>query len=138
MIYVNKIEKRIEFEIKTGYNLDLLTPVTMKLLGSTKSKMTKKENGENVSNFEITELLFVQYIINNNYQRNSRVLYTYIPNESFGQLLDISPKNFILLKTFNSLFSYMEVWLTDQNSNPLEIEDKINITLVFNSTTENS
>ena len=138
MIYVNKIEKRIEFEIKTGYNLDLLTPVTMKLLGSTKSKMTKKENGENVSNFEITELLFVQYIINNNYQRNSRVLYTYIPNESFGQLLDISPKNFILSKTFNSLFSYMEVWLTDQNSNPLEIEDKINITLVFNSTTENS
>ena len=138
MIYVNKIEKRIEFEIKTGYNLDLLTPVTMKLLGSTKSKITKKENGENVSNFEITELLFVQYIINNNYQRNSRVLYTYIPNESFGQLLDISPKNFIFLKTFNSLFSYMEVWLTDQNSNPLEIEDKINITLVFNSTTENS
>ena len=111
MIYVNKIEKRIEFEIKTGYNLDLLTSVTMKLLGSTKSKMTKKENGENVSNFEITELLFVQYIINN---------------------------NFIFLKTFNSLFSYMEVQLTDQNSNPLEIEDKINITLVFNSTTENS
>ena len=110
----------------------------MKLLGSTKSKMTKKENGENISNFEITELLFVQYIINNNYQRNSRVLYTYIPNESFGQLLDISPKNFIFLKTFNSLFSYMEVWLTDQNSNPLEIEDKINITLVFNSTTETS
>ena len=138
MIYVNKIEKRIEFEIKTGYNLELLTPVTMKLLGSTKSKMTKKENGENISNFEITELLFVQYIINNNYQRNSRVLYTYIPNESFGQLLDISPKNFIFLKTFNSLFSYMEVWLTDQNSNPLEIEDKINITLVFNSTTETS
>ena len=138
MIYVNKIEKRIEFEIKTGYNLELLTPVTMKLLGSTKSKMTKKENGENISNFEITELLFVQYIINNNYQRNSRVLYTYIPNESFGQLLHISPKNFILLKTFNSLFSYMQVWLTDQNSNPLEIEDKINITLVFNSTTETS
>ena len=138
MIYVNKIEKRIEFEIKTGYNLELLTPVTMKLLGSTKSKMTKKENGENISNFEITELLFVQYIINNNYQRNSRVLYTYIPNESFGQLLHISPKNFIFLKTFNSLFSYMQVWLTDQNSNPLEIEDKINITLVFNSTTETS
>ena len=74
----------------------------MKLLGSTKSKMTKKENGEKISNFEITELLFVQYIINNNYQRNSRVLYTYIPNESFGQLLDISPKRFIFLKTFNS------------------------------------
>ena len=74
----------------------------MKLLGSTKSKITKNENGKNISNFEITELLFVQYIINNNYQRNSRVLYTYIPNESFGQLLDISPKRFIFLKTFNS------------------------------------
>ena len=74
----------------------------MKLLGSTKSKITKNENGKNISNFEITELLFVQYIINSNYQRNSRVLYTYIPNESFGQLLDISPKRFIFLKTFNS------------------------------------
>ena len=59
-------------------------------------------------------------------------MHTFIPNKSFGKLLDISPKNFIFLKTFDSKFSYSEVWFTDQNSKPLEIEDKINITLVFN------
>ena len=59
-------------------------------------------------------------------------MYKFVSNKSFGQLLDISPKNFIFLKTFDSEFSYIEVWFTDQNSNPLEIEDKINITLVIN------
>ena len=59
-------------------------------------------------------------------------LYTFVLNKSFSQLLDISPGNFIFLKTFDSKFSYIEVWFTDQNSNPLEIEDKINITVVIN------
>ena len=78
-------------------------------------------------------VVLVHYnIANNNYQRNSRVLYTFVPDKCFGQLLDISPKNFIFLKTFDSEFSYIEVWLTDQNFNPLEIEDKISITLVIN------
>ena len=60
------------------------------------------------------------------------MLYTFVPNKSFGQLLDISPENFIFLKTFDSEFSYIEEWVTDQNSNPLDIEDKINIILVIN------
>ena len=60
------------------------------------------------------------------------MLYTFVPNKSFGQLLDISPENFIFLKTFDSEFSYIEEWVTDQNSNPLEIEHKINIILVIN------
>ena len=82
---------------------------------------------------EVTEVLLRHCnIVNNNYQRNSRVLYTFIPNISFRQLLDISTKNFIFLKIFNSEFSYIEVWFTDQSSNALEIEDKINITLVIN------
>ena len=63
----------------------------------------------------------------------SRILYTFVPNKSFGQLLDISPKNFIFSKIFNSEFSYIELWLFDQNSKPLEIEEEINITLVINS-----
>ena len=105
----------------------------MKLLASTKSKITKDENGENVPHLEITEVVLMHYnIVNNDYQQDSRVLYTFVPNKSFGQLLDISPKNFIFLKTFDSEFSYIEVWFTDQNSKPLEIEDKINITLVIN------
>ena len=105
----------------------------MKLFGSTKSKITKDKNGENVPYLEITEIVLIHCnIVNNDYQQDSRVLYTFVPNKSFGQLLDISPKNFIFLKTFNSEFSYIEVWFTDQNSKPLEIEDKINITLVIN------
>ena len=105
----------------------------MKLLGSTKSKITQNENGENVPNLEITEAVLVPCnTVNNNYQRNSRVLYTFVPNKSFGQLLSILPKHFIFLKTFDSEFSYIEVWFADQSSNPLEIEDKINITLVIN------
>ena len=82
---------------------------------------------------EITEIVLVHCnIVNNNYQQDSRALYTFVPNKSFGQLLDISPKNFIFLKTFDSEFSYIEVWFTDQNYKPLEIEDKIHITLVIN------
>ena len=133
MIYVNKIEDKITFKIKTGYYLELLTPETMKLLGSTKSKITKDENGENVPHLEITEVVLIYCnIVNNDYQQNSRVLYTFISNISFGQSLDISPKHFIFSKTFDSEFSYIELWFTDQNSKLLEIEDKINITLVIN------
>ena len=82
---------------------------------------------------EINELVLVHCnILNNDYELDSRVLYTFVPNKSFSQLLDISPKNFIFLKTFKSEFSYIEVWFTDQNSKPLEIADKINISLVIN------
>ena len=82
---------------------------------------------------EITEVVLVHCnIVNNNYQHNSRVLYAFVPNKLFGQLLDISPNNFISLKTFNSEFLYIEVWFTDQNSKPLVIEDKVNITLIIN------
>ena len=69
--------------------------------------------------------------MNNDYQQYSRVLYTFVPNKSFGQLLDISPNNFIFLKTFDSEFLYIELWFADQISKPLEIEDKINISLVI-------
>ena len=130
-IYIKKIKNRITFKIKTGYYLDFVTPEIKKLLGRT--KITKDENGETVPRLEITEVVLIHCnIVNNDYQQDSRVLYTFVPNKSFGQLLDISPKNFIFLKTFNSEFSYIEVWFTDQNSKPLEIEDKINITLVIN------
>ena len=105
----------------------------MKLLRSTKSKINKDENSENVPRLEITEVVLINCnIVNNNYQQDSRVLYAFVPNKSFGRLLNISPKNFIFLKTFNSKFSYIEVWFTDQNSKPIEIENKINITLVIN------
>ena len=103
-IYVNKIENKIRFKIKTRYYTEPLTPETVKLLGSTKSKITKNENGENVPHYsDITKVVFTHYnIANNNYQQSSRVLCTFAPNKSFGQLLDISTKNCIVLKTFDS------------------------------------
>ena len=113
-MFIHKIENRITFKIKTGYFLELLTSETMKLLGSTKSKITKDENGENVPHLEITEVILVHCdIVNNDYQQDSRVLYTYVQNNSFGQLLKISPTNCIILKTFNSEFQAIEVSFTD-------------------------
>ena len=76
-IYVNKIENRVTFKIKNGYSLELLTPETMKLLGSTENKITKDKNGENVPHLEITEVVLVHCnIANNDYQQDSRALYT--------------------------------------------------------------
>ena len=129
-IDINEIENRITFKIKTGYYLELCK--TMKLLGTTKIKITKDENVANVPHLEITEVVLIhRNIFNNDYQQDSRILYKFVPNKSFGQLLDISHKNFIFLKTFNSEFSYIDVWFTDQSSKSLEIENKINITLVI-------
>ena len=105
----------------------------MKLLGDTKDKIVKDENGENVPHLEIIDIVIVQCnIANKDYQEDSRVLYKFVSNKSSRQLLDISPKNIMFLETFDSEFSDTGVWFTDQNSKPLEIEDKINYTLVIN------
>ena len=103
----------------------------MKVLGSTKNKTTKDKNGENVSHLEITEVVLVHCdIVNNDYQQDSRVLYTFVPNKPFGSLLEISPTNHIFLKTFNSEYNEIKVWFTDQNSQPLETEDRLKLTMV--------
>ena len=107
-IYVNKIKNRIIFKIKTGYLLELLTPEAVKLLWSTKIKINKDKRGENVPHVEITGVVLIRCnIVNNDYQQDSRVFYTFVPNKLFGQLLD-------------------------RNSKLLEKEDEINITLVIN------
>ena len=104
-IYVNKIENRITFKIKNRYYLELLTPETMKLLASTKSKITKDKNGANVVHLEIVELVLLYCnLVNIDYQEDSRILYTFVPNKPFGSLLEILPINHIFLKTFNSEF----------------------------------
>ena len=101
----------------------------MKLLGSTKNnnkiinKITKDTKSENLFHSEITEVVLVPCnIVNTDYKQDSRVLYIFIPDKSFGQLLDISPKNVIFLKSFNSEFAYIEVWSTDQNSKLQDIK----------------
>ena len=102
----------------------------MKLLGSTKNKIT--ERVKNVPHLEITEVILVHCNnIDNDQQEDSRVFYTFAPNKKFDQLLEISPTNFIFLKTFDSEFSYIEVWFTYPNSKLLEIEDRINLTLAI-------
>ena len=94
----------------------------MKLLGSTKNKISKDKNGENVPHLEISEVVLVHLnVVNNDYQQDSRVLYTLVSNKSFGSLLEISPTNHIFLKTFNSEYDEIIVWFADQNSQPLEI-----------------
>ena len=121
----------VTFKIKNGYYLQVLTPETMKLLGSTEKKITKDKNGENVPHLEIVELVLIHCnFVNNNYQQNCRILYIFIPNKPFGSLLEISPPNHVFLKTFNSEFQEDKVWFTNQNSRPLEVEDKVNLTLI--------
>ena len=131
-IYVNRIENRITFKIKSGHYLELLTSETMKLLGSAESKLTKDKNGENVLHLEVVELVLVHCnLVNNDYQQDSRILYAFVPNKTFGSLLEISPTNHVSLKTFNSEFQGIMIWFTDQTSAPLELEDKINVTLII-------
>ena len=108
--YVNKVENRITFKIKNGYYLELLTPETMKLLGSTESKITKDQNGENVLHLEITEVMLIHCnIVNNDYQQGSRILYTFVSNKPFTSLIEVSPPNHIFLKTLNSEFQEIKV-----------------------------
>ena len=124
-IYVNKIKSMITLKIKTLYYLKLLA---VKLIGSTKNKIIKNEKGENIPLSEIIEVVIVYCIVFNNYYiQNSLVLYICIFNKSFDQLLDIWPKTFGFLKTFNSEFPCIEVWFTDQNSKSLAKENKIDI-----------
>ena len=108
IIYVNKIENIIKSREKTGYYLELLMPKTIKLFGSAKVKITKDKSGKNMPYLEFTEVVLVYFnIVNNNYQKDARVLYIFAHNKPIGQLLDMSPKKFIFSKTFDSEFSYI-------------------------------
>ena len=104
----------------------------MKLLGSTEDRITGDKNDENVPKLEIIEVVLIHCnIVSNGYQQDSRVLCSFFPNKPFGTLLEISQTKHIFLKTFNSEFNEIIVWFTDQNSQPLETEDRINLTMVI-------
>ena len=131
-IYPNKIKNKIVFKIKTGYELESLSPETMKLLGSTKKDVDKDKDGEDVPKLESVEVVLVHCnLVNNSYQQASKVLFTFVPNKQFGQLITISPYLLTMLKTTNTEFQSIQVWFTDQNNRPLEIEDSRNITLII-------
>ena len=88
----------------------------MKLLGSTKDIIDSDKNSENVTRLENVVLVHCN-LVNNSYQQASRVLFTFVPNKQYGQLISISPNSLIFLKTMNTEFSEIEIWFNDQNNN---------------------
>ena len=104
----------------------------MKLLGSAKKDVDKDKDGEDVPKLESVEVVLVHCnLVNNSYQQASKVLFTFVPNKQFGQLITIEPHVLTMLKTTNTEFQSIQVWFTDQNNRPLEIEDSLNITLII-------
>ena len=132
LIYVNETNNRIVFKIKSGYKLELLSKETMKLLGSSVDIIDSEKNSELVPKLESVDLVLVHCnLVNNSYQQASKVLFTFVPNKKYGQLITVSPEMLIMLKAVNIEFSFIEIWFTDQNNGPLEIEDSINISLII-------
>ena len=101
-IYPNKIKSRIVFKIKTCYKLELSTPETMKLLGSAKKYVDKDKNSENVPKLESVEVVLVHCnLVKNGYQHISKVLFSFVPNEQLGQLINLSPNSLTIVNTVN-------------------------------------
>ena len=131
-IYGNKMKNSIVFKIKTGCKFELLSLETMRLLGSSKKDVDQDKGGETVPKLASIEVVLVHCnLVNNNYQQASKVLFTFVPNKHFGQLINISRHSLVMLNTTNTEFSFIEVSFTDQNSKKLEIEDNVNITLII-------
>ena len=111
----------------------------MRLLGKSEQVFAKDKSGENVPKLEMVDIVLMHCnVVNNNYQQASIVLFTFVPDKQFEHLFTISAHSLTMLKTTNADFSFIEVWFTDQNNRPLEIEESVNITLiveikVFNS-----
>ena len=102
-IYTNKIKNIIVFKIKTGYKLELLTPETMRLLGSTKKDVDGDQNSESVPKLESVEVALVHCnLVKNDYQHTSKFLFSFIPNKQFGQLINISPHFLTMMNTVNT------------------------------------
>ena len=131
LIYVNEINNRIVFKIKSGCKLELLSKETMKLLRSSTDTIDGDKNSELVPKLESVDLVLVHCnLVNSSYQQSSKVLFMFVPVKKYGQLITVSPETLIMLKTINTEFSFIEIWFTDQDNRPLEIEDSVNISLI--------
>ena len=103
----------------------------MRLLRSSTDTIDGNKNGELVPKLESVDLVLVHCnLVNNSYQQASKVLFTFVPNKKYGQLITVSPETLIILKTVHTEFSFIEIWFTDQDNRPLEIEDSVNISLI--------
>ena len=104
----------------------------MKLLESTKKDVDQNKDGEDVRKLESVEVILMHCnLVNNNHQQASKVLFTFVQNKQFGQLINILPHSLTMLSTTNTKLSSIEVWFTDQKNEPLEIEDNVNMTLII-------
>ena len=131
-IYANKVKNRVAFKLGAGVSLEFMSPETQKFLGFSVNKVTGTGNGDKVPQLETVQTVLVHCnLVDNDYQRDSMILYSFVPDKSFGNILSIQPSDFIWLKTFNSEFNYIEVWFSDQDSVPLEIEDNVQVTIVI-------
>ena len=103
----------------------------MRLLRSSTDTIDGDKNSDLVPKLESVDLVLVHCnVVNNSYQQASKVLFTFVPNKNYGQLITISPETLIMLKTANTEFSYIEIWFPDQDNRPLEIEDSVNISSI--------
>ena len=127
-IHPNKIkENRIQIRISISGNDEIIR--------EHKKDVEHDKDGEDVSKLESVEVVLVHCnLVNNNYLKTSKVLFTFVPNKQFEQLINIAPYSLAMLGTTNTEFSFTEVWFTDQNSEPLEIEDNVNWTLIIELT----
>ena len=131
-IYPNKIKNRIVFKVKTGYKLELLSQRNDETIRKYKKYVDQDKDGEDTPKLESVEVILVHFnLVNNNYQQTSKVLFSFVPSKQFRQLINILPHSLTMLSTTNTEFSSIEVWFTDQNSEPLEIEDNVNMTLII-------
>ena len=131
-IYANKIKNKTVFEIKRSYKLELSFPKTMRLIGSAKKDKDQDKDEEDVPRLESAEVVLVNYnLVNNNYQQASKVIFTFVPNKQFGQLITNGPHSLIVLNATNIEFSSIEVWFTEQKSKQLEVEDNVNRPLIL-------
>ena len=131
-IYANKIKNKTVFEIKRSYKLELSFPKTMRLIGSAKKDKDQDKDEEDVPRLESAEVVLVHYnLVNNNYQQASKVIFTFVPNKQFGQLITNGPHSLIVLNATNIEFSSIEVWFTEQKSKQLEVEDNVTRPLIL-------
>ena len=131
LIYPNEVKNRIVFKIKSGYKLELLSRETQTLLGDG-PLIDKNKNSNNVPQSDQVESILLHCnLVRSQYLQNSKLLYEFVPDKKFGQLISVKPRVFIQCKTSDTLFDYIEIWFTDQNNKSLQIEDKISLTLII-------
>ena len=125
------VKNRLNFRIETGYESELLTKETQKLLGDGPI-IDKNKNSKNIPQLDQVEYVLLHCnIVQNNYLQNSKLLYEFVSNKTFGQLISVKPPVFNQCKTSDSIFDYIEIWFTDQNNKSLQIEDKVSVTLII-------